>query len=164
MGIVSMITSFICRAHENAQKNKVCICPRCKRILKRYLNDAEEKSVDSLPLMHCKNCGNTVYDPLAAEIALLPPEKAFMAAANGYAGTWQMELQKNKYALERLKKSLERLSSDEEYFRKILSLQGMSPDCYYAVFNSSRLRFNARSGNNPPKTLTEEEYLQRFYR
>ena len=164
MGIVSMITSFICRAHENAQKNKVCICPRCKRILKRYLNDVEEKSVDSLPLMHCKNCGNTVYDPLAAEIALLPPEKAFMAAANGYAGTWQMELQKNKYALERLKKSLERLNADEEYLRQILSLQGMSPDCYYAVFNSGRLRFNARSGNEAPKTLTEEEYLQRFYR
>lgn len=158
-----MITSFICRAHENAHKNKVCICPRCKRILKRYLNDAEEKSIDSLPLMHCKNCGNTVYDPIAAEIALLPPEKAFKAAANGYAGTWQMELQKNKYALERLKKSLERLSSDEEYFRKILSLQGMSPDCYYAVFNSSRLRFHSQNGQDIPNVLSEEEYLQRFY-
>ena len=113
--------------------------------------------------MHCKNCGNTVYDPLAAEIALLPPEKAFKAAANGYAGTWQMELQKNKYALERLKKSLERLSSDEEYFRKILSLQGMSPDCYYAVFNSSRLRFHSQNGQDIPNVLSEEEYLHRFY-
>ena len=115
-------------------------------------------------LIRCPSCGNIVHDPLAAEIALLPPEKAFMAAANGYAGTWKAELQKNKYALNRLKKSLERLNADEEYFRQILSLQGMSPDCYYAVFNSGRLRFNARSGNEAPKTLTEEEYLQRFYR
>ena len=87
-----------------------------------------------------------------------------MAAANGYAGTWKAELQKSKYALGRLKKSLERLNADEEYLKQILSLQGMSPDCYYAVFNSGRLRFNARSGNKAPKTLTEEEYLQRFYR
>lgn len=71
---------------------------------------------------------------------------------------------KKKYALGRLKKSLERLNADEEYLRQILSLQGMSPDCYYAVLNSGRLRFNARSGNKAPKTLTEEEYLQRFYR
>lgn len=164
MGIVSIVTSVICKSLRNANKNKVCTCPRCRHAIKRYPEHIEERSVDSLPLMHCKNCGNTVYDPLAAEIALLPPEKAFMAAANGYAGTWQMELQKNKYALERLKKSLERLNADEEYLRQILSLQGMSPDCYYAVFNSGRLRFNARSGNKAPKTLTEEEYLQRFYR
>jgi len=164
MGIVSIVTSVICKSLRNANKNKVCTCPRCKHAIKRYPEHIEERSIDSPLLIRCPSCGNIVHDPLAAEIALLPPEKAFMAAANGYAGTWKAELQKNKYALSRLRKSLERLNADEEYLRQILSLQGMSPDCYYAVFNSGRLRFNARSGNEAPKTLTEEEYLQRFYR
>lgn len=104
MGIVSIVTSVICKSLRNANKNKVCTCPRCRHAIKRYPEHIEERSVDSPLLIRCPSCGNIVHDPLAAEIALLPPEKAFMAAANGYAGTWKAELQKNKYALGRLKK------------------------------------------------------------
>lgn len=163
MGIVSIVTSVICKSLRNANKNKVCTCPRCKHAIKRYPEHIEERSVDSPLLIRCPSCGNIVHDPLAAEIALLPPEKHLWQLQTDMRGHGKQSFKKQICAGPS-EKSLERLNADEEYLRQILSLQGMSPDCYYAVFNSGRLRFNARSGNKAPKTLTEEEYLQRFYR
>ena len=79
MGIVSIVTSVICKSLRNANKNKVCTCPRCKHAIIRYPEHIEERSVDSPLLIRCPSCGNIVHDPLAAERGLLPREKAFKA-------------------------------------------------------------------------------------
>ena len=162
MGLIGMTAAIMHRILKGPEKYLVCSCPNCKKVLHKHQPGAAEKSVDLPPLIFCPKCGKRVCDPYAVEIALLSPENAYRAAAKGYAGTWSMELHKDNYALSRLKKSLERLSSDDKYLMEILSLQGLSPDCYYAVFNSQRLHFNARSGGNTPETLTEEQYLRRF--
>lgn len=154
MGFIGMTAAIMNNVLRESKKTKVCRCPNCKNIIKRYLPDTQEKSIDLPPLVRCTVCGKTFFDPHCAEIALLSPENAFRAAANGYAGTWCMELHKEKYALSRLRKSMDRLSADDGYLREILSLQGISPDCYYAVFNSGRLRFNTKSGQKAPDTLT----------
>ena len=75
MGIVSIVTSVICKSLRNANKNKVCTCPRCRHAIKRYPEHIEERSVDSPLLIRCPSCGNIVHDPLAAEIALLPSKQ-----------------------------------------------------------------------------------------
>lgn len=162
MGLIGITASIFHRILKGPEKYLLCRCPGCKNILHKHKPDAAPKSVDLPPLLFCSKCGKRVCDPYAAEIALLSPENAYRAAAKGYPGTWSMELQKDQYAVSRLKKSLERLT-DENYLMEILSLQGMSPECYYAVFNGERLRFNARNGNSTPSPLTEEQYLQRFF-
>lgn len=140
MGLIGIAASIIHRILKGPEKYLLCRCPGCKNILRKHKPDAAPKSVDLPPLLFCSRCGKRVCDPYAVEIALLSPENAYRAAAKGYPGTWSMELQKDQYAVSRLKKSLERLA-DEKYLMEILSLQGMSPECYYAVFNGERLRF-----------------------